>query len=539
MHTKEFSSSATIPALLRVGGPAEVATQKPTRSSEEFMTYWTNRIQSSRQSTSVPSPTPQTDRPEVSSPLHTSSFPQLKSPSTSNPSSSTSTPLPTPARTLLLNASLPSQKRTFPPPSSPDDNGRTRTSGIHNPTSNKFARLVKAIMVSTPDGQDVPTLYDESHLPALKTSPLRPHCDANERLRIWKPENPRNALDEAGNPTNLREEDLLRISSVLEEAYAPSTRGTYSTGLFAFHLFCDLKNIEEHHRAPANPTVLVSFIAVLAGTYAGSTIKNFIYGVRTWHIIHGSTWNVDANQLQALLTAGRRLTPAEAKKEEKAPWSVEYLEKICQGLKPTSSKDIAILACLTTAFWGTARLGEVTVPDTKSFKPSIHVKPSDVRHDIPDQNGLKQTEFNLPWTKAAMEKGEKIYWAQQDGISNPRAALISHLRINKPPANGHLFAYKFGKGFKPLTRDAFLKRVHQVAKANNLPPMPGHGIRVGSTLEYLLRGIPFEVVKAKGRWKSDAFRLYLRKHAQIMAPYMQANPNAFGDLVRHAMPPVR
>ena len=69
--------------------------------------------------------------------------------------------------------------------------------------------------------------------------------------------------------------------------------------------------------------------------------------------------------------------------------------------------------------------------------------------------------------------------------------------------------------------------------------MPGHEIQVGSTLEYLLRGIPFEVVKAKGRWKSDAFRLYLHKHTQIMAPYMQADPAAFSNLVRHAMPPVR
>ena len=69
--------------------------------------------------------------------------------------------------------------------------------------------------------------------------------------------------------------------------------------------------------------------------------------------------------------------------------------------------------------------------------------------------------------------------------------------------------------------------------------MPGHSIRVSSTLEYLLQGIPFDVVKAKGRWKSDVFWLYLREHARIMVPYMQANPNAFGSLVRHAMPPVR
>ncbi|TEB31909.1 hypothetical protein FA13DRAFT_1628746, partial [Coprinellus micaceus] len=50
----------------------------------------------------------------------------------------------------------------------------------------------------------------------------------------------------------------------------------------------------------------------------------------------------------------------------------------------------------------------------------------------------------------------------------------------------------------------------------------GHGIRIGPTLEYLLRGVPFDVMKVKGWWASDTFQTYLRKHAQILAPYMQA-----------------
>lgn len=351
-------------------------------------------------------------------------------------------------------------------------------------------------------------------------------------------QSPRNAPDKAGRPTNLKDEDLQRISSVLEEAYTPSTRGTYSTGLFAFHLFCNIKNIREQHRAPMDPTILASFISMLAGTYTGTTIKNFVYGVRAWHIIHGAAWKINATQLQTLLITGRRLTPPDTRKKEKAPWSIEYLEKICQGLNRKSPKDAAVLACLTTAFWGTARVGEVMVPDAKSFNPNVHVKPSDIRFEVQDKNGLVQTEFHLPWTKSAKEQGENIYWAQQDGASDPKAALANP-KINKPPINGHLFAYKLGKGTRPMTRDSFIAHIHKVAKTMGLPPMPGHGIRVSSTLKYLLWGISFDVVKVKGRWKSDAFCLYLRQHTQIMAPYMQANPAAFTNLVRHAMPPIR
>lgn len=31
--------------------------------------------------------------------------------------------------------------------------------------------------------------------------------------------------------------------------------------------------------------------------------------------------------------------------------------------------------------------------------------------------------------------------------------------------------------------------------------------------------IAFDVVKAKGHWSSEAFLIYLKKHAEIMAPY--------------------
>ncbi|KAH9056236.1 hypothetical protein EDB87DRAFT_1540129, partial [Lactarius vividus] len=56
-----------------------------------------------------------------------------------------------------------------------------------------------------------------------------------------------------------------------------------------------------------------------------------------------------------------------------------------------------------------------------------------------------------------------------------------------------------------------------------IEPLQGHGIRIGSTLEYLLRGMPFDVMKAKGQWAGDSFLLYLQKHAIIITPYIQAS----------------
>ena len=111
--------------------------------------------------------------------------------------------------------------------------------------------------------------------------------------------------------------------------------------------------------------------------------------------------------------------------------------------------------------------------------------------------------------------------------------LEHHRQLNSPPKNGHLFTYHHNKGY-PLTKTKFLERVTAAAWVAGLEPLQGHGIHIRATLKYLLQGIPFDVMKAKGRWASDAFLLYLTKHMQILAPYMQATPrthNAFTQYI--------
>jgi hypothetical protein len=60
-----------------------------------------------------------------------------------------------------------------------------------------------------------------------------------------------------------------------------------------------------------------------------------------------------------------------------------------------------------------------------------------------------------------------------------------------------------------LSKKQLIKRLSIAARAANLPELKGHRLRIGGMLEYLLRGVPFDVVKAMGRWSSEAFTIYL------------------------------
>lgn len=200
--------------------------------------------------------------------------------------------------------------------------------------------------------------------------------------------------------------------------------------------------------------------------------------------------------------------------------------------------DAAINTCIKVAFFRMARLGELVLPNLKAFDPEKHVKRSDVTEGE-DQEGNRVMVIFLPWTKVAVE-GEDIYFAKESGASDPAEALTNHLQVNELPPDTHLFAYKTSKGPKVLTRTTFIKRLNRIAKDLGIGVLKFHGIRIGSVLEYLLRGVPLEVVKVMGCWGSDVFALYLRKHAAVLARYLQDSP-ALEEVTRImvALPPVR
>jgi hypothetical protein len=307
-----------------------------------------------------------------------------------------------------------------------------------------------------------------------------------------------------------------------------------------FHVFCDQKGVAEDLRAPVDGIILKSFVSTLAGIYSATAITNYIAAVRAWHIIHGVAWNVGGPEMESIVKGAKAMAPPSLTKAKRDPMTVDYIEKLRPHFSDTNPLDVAVFACLTSAFWATARIGELTVRNLSAFDPKVHVKRSDLGEST-DRNSLKTTTIHVPVTKSGGLEGELLYWAKQSGDSDPEGALGRHLAVNSLPSDFHLFGYT-GKEEKlvPLTRTTFQKRVNAAALAAKLPLLKGHSVRIGSTLEYLLRGLPLEVMKVKGRWQSDAFHRYLRDHARVLAPYMQeAPPDVHDQFIRIAIPSAR
>jgi hypothetical protein len=159
------------------------------------------------------------------------------------------------------------------------------------------------------------------------------------------------------------------------------------------------------------------------------------------------------------------------------------------------------------------------------------------------RNGLHVKDFHLPWTKVTREKGEHVYWSQQDGVVDPCRAFPAHIAFNNPPPEGaHLFSYPNGTNkdghtvFEPMRWGPFLARLNTVCTKLSKAAPDSHSIRISSIFEYLMRGTEFAVSKVMGCWGSDAFEGYLWDHALILVPHLQARLHTEKAVARMAIP---
>ena len=366
-------------------------------------------------------------------------------------------------------------------------------------------------------------------------SPRCPHVLASERLQRWIPLNSHESASDT--TSSLTPDNVCQIAIVMGKSWEESTLAAYGSESLNFHVYCDQKGIPEEEQAPARPILISAFISSLASAYSGSTINNYVCSIHAWHILHGVRWQMDMAELEALLRAVEKSTPPTSRRKRRVPYTMDFILAIRGQLKLDQPWDAAVYSCLTPTFYAATCLGEFTVPNLTAFNREMHVKPSDIKIEY-DHNGLSSTVFHIPKTKASLH-GEDVSWSKQAGDTDPEAALTHHMALNKPPEDGHLFAYLKNSCFRPLTKSEFIWTVAVAARVAGLDPCEGHGIRIGSTLEYLLRGTPFEVMKVKGWWVSDAFLVYLTKHAQILAPYMQAVLEVHENFIRLTMPQIR
>ncbi|KAG6326410.1 hypothetical protein ID866_12680 [Astraeus odoratus] len=207
-------------------------------------------------------------------------------------------------------------------------------------------------------------------------------------------------------------------------------------------MFYDTRGILDTDRCPLPQLILLSFVSTYTGVYSGSTLSNYVAGLRAWHLLHGRPWLIDADTLKATIEGVARLAPPSSKCPQHAPFTPDIISLFKSQLNLDSPLDAAIFACTTICFWCIARLGEFTIPSINAFNPAKHITRSCISQVV-DRNSFTVWKFHLPQTKTSQNTGhgESVQCACQDGPSNPIAALKNHLCINAVTPDKHLFSW--------------------------------------------------------------------------------------------------
>lgn len=290
-------STETTEVSSKGGGTDAIATKQPTKysnaSTHSYNPYHT--ALKSHRSTSPAVTTQQTSHHAWAHLAHLTSY-SHKSRSLNPYASSLSMRSHPPQQ---QNEQQPSITGTLPPCQNPTQPSRPASAPLpHRSQSSHTTQPSSSCHTPTPhsrfdtpigtSSQDPPPPTPLPYRPDLhpKPSPHRPHCLAKDRLRLWLPSAP-SPSNNTPSTTIISEEQLDRVLQVINQSWHDSTKATYGAGLLIFHVFCDNNDIPDTARCPALADLILAFVASCAGSYSGSTIANYVAGLKAWHTLHG------------------------------------------------------------------------------------------------------------------------------------------------------------------------------------------------------------------------------------------------------------
>lgn len=231
-----------------------------------------------------------------------------------------------------------------------------------------------------------------------RPSLLWPHCLAQDRLLLWRPIFTVVAIDASGNHLPALDVHVARAPRIIADGYAESTRRAYGSAILVYNVWADECGLSDLERFPATNSVIIAFTSACTGSYSGRTISGYISGIRAWHDVHSVAWAVNEEDVARIARGSKAHEPDSAKRRKRDPYTKDLLAQIRAQLDLAVPLDAAVWACITTAFYGVARLGELTVKSMETaFDATLHASPAGIRENVAGrEQGDTRQEVRLP-----------------------------------------------------------------------------------------------------------------------------------------------
>ncbi|XP_055996171.1 uncharacterized protein LOC130054184 isoform X1 [Ostrea edulis] len=294
------------------------------------------------------------------------------------------------------------------------------------------------------------------------------------------------------------------VNNLLHLATAPNTQETYNQGLRCFEEFQDSLNLSKIW--PPTLEQIVLFIGYMSAKHLSvATARTYISAISYKLKIQNNRDETQSFLVKKLLEGFRRKVK---KNDARLPITSNILNQILQSLHLvcTNYYECKLFqAAYTLAFFGFFRVGEMTVKNQK-----------DLGHAIEYEDITMFTEENKIQIKLKHSKVDQIGEGETITIQNsqfgsqiqPIKIIQEYLAI-RPSVQGKLFCHFSGQ---PLTRYQFTAVLNKVLSIIGLEgkKYKSHSFRIGAATSAAMFGMSEEEICKAGRWKSKAYKIYVR-----------------------------
>ena len=274
-----------------------------------------------------------------------------------------------------------------------------------------------------------------------------------------------------------------------------------------------------------------SYLAQENLTY--NTIKTYFAAIRYFHMNsnHLATYTSQYTpRVRQVLQGIQRHQAHTGSRTTRLPITIQIMQEIKAILQqhPHSYHSIMMWATCCVAFFGFLRCNEFTVPSQTGYDPAVHLSYSDVAVDNRDSPTMVVISIKQSKTDP-LRKGVQItLGATQDDVC-PIKAIMPYLAI-RGSQPGPLFLTKDNHF---LTQSAFRTNLLSILQEVGLDTKSynTHSFRIGAATSAESAGLTESQIKSLGRWKSDAYRHYIKPTPIQMAPLSKVLASQNADYI--------
>ena len=291
------------------------------------------------------------------------------------------------------------------------------------------------------------------------------------------------------------------IATYRQAAYAETTKSTYLSQLRCYLAFC---NSYGYTPVPVLSLHLYRYVAYLGTRLKPSSIKQYLNVIRILHVENGYQSPLkDDWTLKTILSGIYRIKGLTVNR--KFPITVQMLFQIKSVLCDTSSFDLTFWAPCLVAFYGMMRKSSLFPSEMSGVRLQLqHCIVHDwglslvMRYSKTVQYKERQTFVALPWNRNAI-------------LCPARTLLISVKMSGSYRPDHSLFSYKLGSRIHQMTYSLFTSKLKSVFGSLGISchKYSGHSFRRGGATHAICSGLPAEIIKSQGDWKSLAYLGYI------------------------------